>query len=143
MWEGLWESSRCPMKHNNLGIVWNVFFHNLLWGLIPKTITKYYNGNHIIVNFYFSKNICKKPLIFNSVCGRRHSKLFTNCHVSWDTLYIKSTTQSPSEGASRLGVKCSSIYTGISDSHVRYPLARVWSILMLYGVTTMKDIFTP
>ena len=21
--------------------------------------------------------------------GRRHFKLFTNCHVSWDTLYIK------------------------------------------------------
>ena len=26
-------------------------------------------------------------LISNTACGRRHSKLFTNCHVSWDTLY--------------------------------------------------------
>ena len=23
--------------------------------------------------------------------GRRHLKLFTNCHVSWDTLYVKET----------------------------------------------------
>ena len=38
---------------------------------------------------YFRKEIdCKKSLISNTVCGRRHSKLFTNCHVSWDTLYL-------------------------------------------------------
>ena len=24
----------------------------------------------------------------NTVYGGRHSKLFTNCHVSWDTLYV-------------------------------------------------------
>ena len=27
------------------------------------------------------------PLISNTVYGRRHSLLFINCHVSWDTLY--------------------------------------------------------
>ena len=33
-------------------------------------------------------------ILFSSVSknltnyGRRHLKLFTNCHVSWDTLYI-------------------------------------------------------
>ena len=31
---------------------------------------------------------CKQPLISNAVYGRWHSKLFTNCHVSWDTLYV-------------------------------------------------------
>ena len=38
---------------------------------------------------YFRKEIdCKKSLISNTVCGRKHSKLFTNCHVSWDTQYL-------------------------------------------------------
>ena len=31
---------------------------------------------------------CKQRLIFNTVYGRRLSKLFTNFHVSWDTLYL-------------------------------------------------------
>ena len=30
----------------------------------------------------------KTILISNTAYGRRHSKLFTNCHVSWDTLYL-------------------------------------------------------
>ena len=34
----------------------------------------------------------KKCLIFNTVYERGHSKLFTNCHVSWDTLYIDDIT---------------------------------------------------
>ena len=25
-------------------------------------------------------------------CGRRHLKLFTNCHASWDTLYLRFTS---------------------------------------------------
>ena len=29
----------------------------------------------------------KKSIISNIIYGRRHSKPFTNCHVSWDTLY--------------------------------------------------------
>ena len=38
---------------------------------------------------FFKEINCKKSLISNTVYGRRHSKLFTNCHVSWDTLYLK------------------------------------------------------
>ena len=34
---------------------------------------------------------CKKSLTYNKVYGRRLSKLFTNCHVSWDTLFLFST----------------------------------------------------
>ena len=30
---------------------------------------------------------CKQPLKSNKVYGRRHLKLFTNCHVLWDILY--------------------------------------------------------
>ena len=30
---------------------------------------------------------CKKPLISEYGIWGRHSKLFINCHVSWDTLY--------------------------------------------------------
>ena len=33
---------------------------------------------------------CKKSIVSNTVYGRRHSKLFTNCHVSCDTLYLNS-----------------------------------------------------
>ena len=33
---------------------------------------------------------CMKPLLSNTSNGRRHSKLFTNCHVAWNTQYIKS-----------------------------------------------------
>ena len=33
--------------------------------------------------------LTKETLLSKKVNGRRHSKLFTNCHVSWDTLYPK------------------------------------------------------
>ena len=33
---------------------------------------------------YITKK-CKKSLISIITEGRRHFKLFTNCHVSWDT----------------------------------------------------------
>ena len=41
----------------------------------------------------FEKKILKriklrKVFNINTVYGRRHLKLFTNCHVSWDTLYL-------------------------------------------------------
>ena len=41
------------------------------------------------VKDFFNEMNCKKSLLFNTVYGRRHSKLFTNCHVLWDTLYHK------------------------------------------------------
>ena len=44
----------------------------------------------IIYYIYMEEDIkknCKNSLIFSIVYGRRHSKLFTNCHVSKDTLY--------------------------------------------------------
>ena len=34
----------------------------------------------------FNKMTGKKSLISNMIYGRRHSKQFNNCHVSWDTL---------------------------------------------------------
>ena len=33
--------------------------------------------------------LTKETLLSKKVNGRRHSKLFTNCHASWDTLYPK------------------------------------------------------
>ena len=55
------------------------------------------HSSHIIVNIDFKvkyiwvKDVlkeltCKKSLNHNTVFGRRHSELFTNCHVSRDTL---------------------------------------------------------
>ena len=35
---------------------------------------------------FFNEFNSEKSLKFNTVYGRRHSKLFTNCHVSRDTL---------------------------------------------------------
>ena len=43
---------------------------------------------YIRLKDFFDEIKCKKFLIL-IVYGRRHSKLFTNCHVSWDTLWIK------------------------------------------------------
>ena len=36
----------------------------------------------------FKELNCDKSIISNIVYGRRHLKLFTNCHVSRDTLYL-------------------------------------------------------
>ena len=63
------------------------------------------NNKNIIYDWYYSKiNFkvkciwakdfltelnCKQPLTSKTLYKRRHSKLFTNCHVSWDTLYFK------------------------------------------------------
>ena len=54
----------------NYILLWNQLYHNttkrcfLLFSLVLKNLINY---------------------------GRRHLKLFTNCHVSWDTLYVKET----------------------------------------------------
>ncbi len=64
--------------------------------LIPKTIIKILYRSHIIVKYTGAKDFlnemnCKHLLISNTLYERWHSKLFTNCHVSWDTLYYVST----------------------------------------------------
>ena len=66
--------------------------------VIPKTIIKVYikesyyhkinfKVKYILAKYFLNEINCKQPLISNTVYGRRHSRLFTNCHVSWDTLY--------------------------------------------------------
>ena len=52
----------------------------------------YYSNINFKVKYTRAKDFlneinCKQPLISNTVYGRRHSKIFINCHVSWDTLY--------------------------------------------------------
>ena len=76
-----------------------VFFKILLSYLIPKrinykkyqlTIEKiYFKVKYIWVKDFFNELNCEKSLISKTVYERRHSKLFTNCHVSWNTLYHK------------------------------------------------------
>ena len=83
-----------------------MLFHNLLSCLIPKRTIKNNVSKSsyakIDCKIYSSKkfliqNKQKKFSISNTVYGRRHSKLFTNFHVSWDTLEIhkiqENTTQ--------------------------------------------------
>ena len=43
----------------------------------------------IRVKDFFNEINCKKSLISNTVDEKRLSKLFTNFHVSWDTLYLQ------------------------------------------------------
>ena len=49
---------------------------------------------HLLLKFYYNMDAIKHLLLFSLVTnnltyhGRRHFKLFTNCHVSWDTLYL-------------------------------------------------------
>ena len=43
----------------------------------------------ILVKDFIEREKCKKSLISITVKRRRrHSKLFNNCHASWDTLYV-------------------------------------------------------
>ena len=62
-------------------------------------IIKIFNGSHFIayldfkVKYIFVKSVLtlnklQTSLTSNTVYGRRHSKLFTNCHVSWDSKYL-------------------------------------------------------
>ena len=67
-------------KDNNENIIWE--------SCITKINCKEKN---IWAKDLLSEINCKQPLISNTVYGRWHSKLFTNCHVSWDTLYYVST----------------------------------------------------
>ena len=81
-------------KHDCWWIIKNVFFHNYLSCLIPKTIIRIFNASNIIVKLILVKNFiegkkCKKSLMSITVYGRRHSKLFTYRHVPWDILYAK------------------------------------------------------
>ena len=74
----------------------NVFFRKLLSCLIPKKIIKKnirQSNSKIDFEVRLSKRFyneinCKKCLISNTVYGRRHSKLFTNCYVSWKHPYF-------------------------------------------------------
>ena len=49
----------------------------------------YFKVKCIQVKDFFNEINCKKPLTSNTVYERRHSKLFINCHVSWDTMYMR------------------------------------------------------
>ena len=110
----------CPTKHDSWWIVLNVFFHNLLSCLIPKKIKKNiwhsYNStfdfkvNHIWVKEFFNEINCVNSSIYTIIYGRRHSKLFTNCHVSWDTLYYLSNTTVWSRISSRSDYTHKQIY---------------------------------
>ena len=89
------------VSHDSWQIVLNVFFHNMSSCLLPKIIIinvlwhPYYSKIDFLVKYIWVKCVfktkltAKKSLISNTECGRWHSKLFTNCHVLWDTLYLK------------------------------------------------------
>ena len=66
--------------------------------MIPKTIIKILYGSHIQVKIDFKVKYiwatdflneinCYQPLMSKTVYGRRHSELFTNCHVSLNTVF--------------------------------------------------------
>jgi len=84
----------CPTKHDSWWIVFNVFFHDTV--LVIYDFLQFYfvkqifssntylleiNFTIILLSFLVSNNLTNH--------GRRHFKLFTKCHVSWDTLYIR------------------------------------------------------
>ena len=72
---------------------WISFKDFLQLSLVEKSFTPI---NILIWNlFYYNKTAIKCLLLFSLVSnnlanyGRRHFKIFSNCHVSWDTLYYK------------------------------------------------------
>ena len=87
----------CPTKHDSCWKVLNVFFHISYW--ILKTFCMPFRKKHLFLNYtllwnQFYNNIIgiqyfsSFSLISNKLTnyGRRHFKLFINCHVLWDTL---------------------------------------------------------
>ena len=68
----------CRTKHESWWIVLNVFFH------IKYFILKTTKRCFLLLSLVLKKNY-----------GRRHLKLFTNCHVSWDTLYVNLHAPNP------------------------------------------------
>ena len=89
----------CPRKHDSWWLILDVFFHDLLSSLMPKkiiiniTLSSYCSEIDKKIKYNWAKVLfneinCKKFLISYTVYERRHLKLFTNCHVSWDTLYL-------------------------------------------------------
>ena len=67
-----------PKLDNNKNIIWESCYSKI------DLKVKYIQAKD-----FFNEINYKKSLIFNTVYGRRHSYLFINCHVSWDTLYKK------------------------------------------------------
>ena len=84
----------CPTKHDSWWIALNVLYYilfntknnnkNTIWELCYSKID--FKVKYIQAKDLFNKMYCEKPLISNTVYGRRHLKLFT--HVPWDTLYF-------------------------------------------------------
>ena len=87
-------SPGCPRNHDG----WFFNFKCLLPWFVLWCQREISHGRHIVVKLtnkikyiwvkvLFNKINCKKSLISYTIYGRRHLKLFTNFHVSWDTLY--------------------------------------------------------
>ena len=59
--------------------------------VLKKTSLKYILlGNQFYYNMDAIKHLLLFSLVINNLTyyGRRHLKLFVNCYVSWDTLYV-------------------------------------------------------
>ena len=95
--KGLCEDTGCPTEHDSWWIVFNVFFHDT--ELDVKDFLQFIFFLNLFLKyillwnpFYYNMTAMKYFLLFSLVSnnltdyGRRHFKLFTNCHVSWDTL---------------------------------------------------------
>ena len=66
-------------KDNNKNIIWESYYSKIDFKV-----------KYIWAKDFLNELNCIKPLLSNTVYGRRHLKLFTNCLVSWDTLYLQS-----------------------------------------------------
>ena len=59
---------------------------------------KYYTNKTYLTlskRFFFRSKLQKVFQYIYTVYGRRHSKLFTNCHVSWGVMYFSTYTYPP------------------------------------------------
>ena len=97
-----WQSiTGCPKKHDRWWIVFNVFFHDncirylrFFADYFVKQI--FYSNIHLFeINFTikllpFSISLSLSLVSHNLTnYWRRHFKLFTNCHISSDTMYLE------------------------------------------------------
>ena len=86
----------CPTKHDSLWIVFNVFFHIMYYILL--TFCSLFSFKNLLLKyillwnqFYYNMADIEMFIFFSwgsnnlTNYGRRHFKVFTNCHVSWDT----------------------------------------------------------
>ena len=97
-------STGCPTKHDSSELMNDLECRLPNTGLDLKTFCSFVRRKNLLLQymliwdrFYYNKSAIYCLVLFSLVSnnltnyGRRHFKIFSNCHDSWDTLYNRLT----------------------------------------------------